>query len=1158
MARKTNKGGIGSSTTSTKGHNNIESKSLSISNKQGLGARVFYKKPFIDVPLPDLAEIQTESYDWFFKEGLKELLEEISPIDDFTGENYSLEFGEHSLLQPKIDEFSAKNKNLTYKAPLYVKVTLRNKITKKNKTSDVYLGDFPIMTERGTFIINGVERVIVSQIVRSYGVVFTANEIAGRKLFNAKIIPSRGAWLEFETSARDVITVKIDRKRKIPITTFLRAISEISKEDIKNVFSKVDDDMDHRFIEETLAKDNAKDRNEAVVDVYKRIRPGDLVTPESAIAFLENLLFNPKRYDLGRVGRYKINRRLNIEKSQATKNRVLNIEDVIEVIKELIRLNNDPLAQADDIDHLKNRRVRGVGELMQGRLRVGFLRTERIIRDRMSVADPATVTPASLINNRPIVAILQEFFASSQLSQFMNQTNPLSELEHKRTISATGPGGLSRERAGVEVRDVHSSHYGRICPIQSPEGPNIGLVNYMSSYGRINEFGFMETPYLVVEKNTASKPKVSKELVYLDADTEDRAVIAPASSELNADGTFKNNQVVARREGKPSLESVKNIDYIAVSPKQIVSVSTSLIPFVEHDDAKRALMGSNMQKQAVPLVKPDSPIVGTGIEQEAAINSGQVIIAKRSGTVSYVSGDQIIVDAKVGEQTIQDRYILQKFIRSNQGTSINQKPIVKIGDKITRGDILADGPSTQNGEMALGQNILVAFMSFKGMNYEDSIVISERLVRDDVFTSIHIEKHVVEVRDTKLGPELITRDIPNVGEEALANLDEEGVVRVGAEVRAGDILVGKITPKGETELTAEEKLLRAIFGEKAKDVKDTSRYMPHGEKGKVVDIKIFSKDAGDELATGVYKIVEVAIAQMRKVSIGDKLAGRHGNKGVISAILPENEMPYLPDGTPVDIILNPLGVVSRMNLGQILETHLGWAAGAQGKKVASPVFSGVSEQEIKTELRNANLPEDGKIQLYDGRTGEPFERKTTVGFNYILKLIHLVDDKMHARSIGPYSMVTQQPLGGKAQFGGQRFGEMEVWALEAYGAANTLQEMLTIKSDDVIGRSKAYEAIIRGEDIQKPSIPASFNVLIREMQSLGLDVELITPDGAIDPSEKKTPLQTKPSSARNIQEDNDDEISNESQDEDREVTEIYASHEENPPEATPDEIVGEE
>lgn len=1122
--------------------------------------RESYKKPFINVSLPDLTEIQTASYDWFFQEGLRELLDEISPIDDFTGENYSLEFGEYNLLQPKIDEFTAKTKNLTYKAPLYVKVTLRNKLTKKNKTTDVYLGDFPVMTDRGTFIINGVERVVVSQIVRSYGVIFTADEVAGRKLFNAKIIPSRGAWLEFETSNRDIITVKIDRKRKIPITTFLRAISDMSRDDILSAFADVDDDMEHKFIEETLKKDTAKTRDDAVVDVYKRIRPGDLVTPESASAFLENLLFNPKRYDLGRVGRYKINRRLNIDKSQAAKNRVLNIEDVISVIKELIRLNNDPLATSDDIDHLKNRRVRGVGELMQGRLRVGFLRTERIIRDRMSVADPATVTPAALINNRPIVAILQEFFASSQLSQFMNQTNPLSELEHKRTISATGPGGLSRERAGFEVRDVHSSHFGRICPIQSPEGPNIGLVNYMASYGRINEFGFMETPYLVVE-HKGGKAKVTKEIVYIDADEEDRAVIAPASTELSEDGTFKDKQIIARRRGNPSMESIKDINYMAVSPKQIVSVSTSLIPFVEHDDAKRALMGSNMQKQAVPLVRPDSPIVGTGIEAEAAQNSGQVVLAKRSGTVSYVGGDIVIVDAKVGEQKIQDRYLLQKFIRSNQGTAINQKPIVSVGDKVKRGDVLADGPSTQDGEMALGQNVLVAFMSFKGMNYEDSIIISERLVKDDTFTSIHIEKHAVEVRDTKLGPELITRDIPNVGEEALANLDEEGVVRVGAEVKAGDILVGKITPKGETELTAEEKLLRAIFGEKAKDVKDTSRYMPHGDKGKVVDIKIFSKDSGDELPTGVYKIVEVAVAQMRKISIGDKLAGRHGNKGVISSILPESEMPYLPDGTPVDIILNPLGVVSRMNLGQILETHLGWAAGMQGKKVASPVFSGVTEDEIKKELAKAGLPEDGKIQLYDGRTGEPFEQKTAVGYNYILKLIHLVDDKMHARSIGPYSMVTQQPLGGKAQFGGQRFGEMEVWALEAYGAAHTLQEMLTIKSDDVIGRSKAYESIIRGEDIQKPSIPASFNVLIREMQSLGLDVELITPEGAIDPGEKQTPAKPpriKPEAIAEDSKNSKDEIVEEVDEEDKEITEIYSGQEENPPQADPDEIMGEE
>ncbi len=1041
-------------------------------------------------------EIQTDSYDWFFQEGLRELLDEISPIEDITGENYLLEFGEYSLGQPKMSETTARARNLTYKAPLHCKVTLVNKVAKKTKKGEVYLGDFPIMTGRGTFIINGVERVVVSQIVRSYGVLFVSDITAGRKLFGAKIIPARGAWLEFETSNRDILSVKVDRKRKIPVTTFLRAIGNMSKADIEQLFTDVDTGETHKFIEATLARDPASSYEDALVEVYKRIRPGDLVTPETAKTFLETILFNPKRYDLGRVGRYKMNQRLKLGVDEA-KGRVLRVEDVIEVVREIIRLNNDPMAEADDIDHLKNRRIRAVGELLQGRLRVGLLRTERIVRDRMSVADPVAVTPASLINNRPIVAVLQEFFASSQLSQFMNQTNPLAELEHKRTLNATGPGGLSRERAGFEVRDVHPSHYGRICPIESPEGPNIGLVGYLASYGRVNPYGFIETPYLAVKKK-GSKSVVTDEIAYLDAAAEDEVVVAPASATLDDDGAFVDKQLIVRKGGKPTVVPVSEIQYMAVSPKQIASIATSLIPFVEHDQAKRAMMGSNMQRQAVPLLRPEAPIVGTGMEGAAAVSSAAVITARRAGTVAYVSGDQIVVATKDRDgKEVQDRYHLEKFVRSNQATCINQRPLVQSGQKVSKGDVLADGTSTQGGELALGQNVLVAYMSYKGLNYEDAIIISERLVRDDRFTSIHIEKYSIEIRDTKLGPEIITRDIPNVGEEALSNLDEQGIVRVGAEVSAGDILVGKISPKGETELSAEEKLLRAIFGEKAKDVKDTSLRLPHGERGKVVDIKIFSKDAGDELSSGVYQVVEVAVAQLRRISIGDKLAGRHGNKGVISVILPEAEMPYLPDGTPVDIILNPLGVVSRMNLGQILETHLGWAAHELGYTIASPVFDGIKEDVIQAELEKAKLPPDGKVQLYDGRTGEPLEQTTTVGYNYVLKLIHLVDDKMHARSIGPYSMVTQQPLGGKAQFGGQRFGEMEVWALEAYGAAHTLQELLTIKSDDVIGRSKAYESIIRGEEIQKPSIPASFYVLIRELQSLGLDVELLTPQGAV-------------------------------------------------------------
>jgi len=1056
-------------------------------------ARTYFRQPRVEVPLPNLVELQLNSYEWLFREGLRELFDEISPVDDFTGKNYRLEFGDYFLEQPKHDEVTARSKNLTYKAPLRARVTLTNKITGKKKTSDVFLGDFPLMTSRGSFIINGVERVVVSQIVRSYGVLFIAEEALGKKRFGAKIIPTRGAWLEFETSNRNVISVKIDRKRKIPVTTFLRALGNLSEEQIRSAFADVDTHEDHKFIDATFDRDPAATYEESLVEVYKRIRPGDLVTPESAKTFLETLLMNFKRYDLGRVGRYKMNQRLGTALADTPENRILRVEDVIEVVKEIIRLNNDPEAKQDDVDSLKNRRVRAVGELVQGRLRVGLLRMERIIKDRMSMLDPASIVPSQLINSRPVVAVLQEFFASSQLSQFMNQINPLSELEHKRTLSATGPGGLSRERAGFEVRDVHPSHYGRVCPIETPEGPNIGLVNYLASYGRVNDYGFIETPYMkVVTKN--GKTRVLDEIVYLDASEEETVVIAPASVQIDADGKFMEDRLATRRGGTMRISPAADVSYMDVSPKQIASITTALIPFVEHDEATRASMGSNMQRQAVPLIRAQAPFVGTGMEGNAARGSGQLVIAPVDGTVTSVSADEIVLTPSkpTKDEPKTYKFRLQKFIRSNQGTVVNQKPIVDAHQVVKRGDVLADGTATQGGELALGQNVLAAFMSFKGQNYEDAIIISEKLIRNDIFSSIHIEKYSIEVRDTKLGPEVITRDIPNVGEEALANLDEDGIVRIGAEAASGDILVGKITPKGETELSSEEKLLRAIFGEKAKDVKDTSLRLRHGERGKVVDVKIFSKDAGDELPSGVYQMVEVSVAQWRHVQVGDKLAGRHGNKGVISIILPESEMPYLADGTPVDIILNPLGVVSRMNLGQILETHLGWAAGTLGYNAATPIFEGVPYDTIKSELRRAGLPESGKVQLYDAETGEPFDQETTVGYKYIMKLIHMVDDKMHARSIGPYSMVTQQPLGGKAQFGGQRFGEMEVWALEAYGAAHTLQEMLTIKSDDVIGRSKAYEAIIRGESIQKPSIPASFSVLVRELQSLGIDVELLT------------------------------------------------------------------
>ena len=1050
--------------------------------------RILPRNELLFENLPNLIEVQTKSYNWFFKEGLRELLNEISPIEDFTGENYSLTFGEYYLDKPKIDEKTAREKNLTYKAPLRVKATLLNKKTEEIKEGEVFLGDFLLMTKRGTFIVNGVERVVVSQIVRSYGVLFTAEKFNTKNLFGAKIIPSRGAWLEIETNSKNVITVKIDRKRRIPITTLLRALGYGSSEKIKQLFEDVDINENQAFIESTLLKDPAKNADEGLVETYKRIRPGDLATVESAKSFIETMFFNPKRYDLGRVGRYKINQRLNLDVKNIPENRIFRREDLIEVIREIIKLANTHGAEPDDTDNLKNRRVRAVGELVQNRIRVGLLRVERIVKDRMSVSEPTDISPASLVNARPVVAALQEFFASSQLSQFMNQTNPLAELEHKRTLSATGPGGLQRDRAGFEVRDVHVSHYGRICPIESPEGPNIGLVSYMSSYAKVNDYGFLETPYRKAEiKN--ERVHISDKIEYLDAGQESKLIIAPASVEIDKDNYIKDKKVIVRKYFEPEIVDAKEVQYMDISPKQIISISTALIPFVEHDDAARSMMGSNMQRQAVPLIRPNSPIVGTGVEKAAARDSGQIIVAEEDGEVTHVSSVLIRIKNKDNQEK---NYFLDKFSRSNQGTAINQKANVRLGEKIKTGMIIADSSATDNGELALGQNLIVAFMSWGGGNYEDAIIISERLVKNHSLSSIHIEKYSIEVRDTKLGPELLTRDIPNVSEEALSNLDSEGVIRIGAYISSGDILVGKISPKGESELTAEEKLLRAIFGEKAKDVRDSSLRLPHGERGKIVEVKLFSKEAGDELPAGVYQMVEVSVAQLRKISIGDKLAGRHGNKGVISTILSEENMPFLPDGRPVDIILNPLGVISRMNIGQILETHLGWAALEGNYKIASPPFEGITNDEIKQRLKEQNLPEDGKISLYDGKTGKIFDRKITVGVMYILKLHHLVDDKMHARSVGPYSMITQQPLGGKAQFGGQRFGEMEVWALEAYGAAHTLQEMLTIKSDDIVGRSRAYEAIIKGEEIQKPMLPEAFNVMVKELQSLSLQVDLIS------------------------------------------------------------------
>lgn len=1092
---------------------------------------------------PSFIEIQTASYEWFFKTGLKELLSEISPIEDFTGKYLSLSFGEYSLEEPRCTPEEAMEKNLTYEAPLKCKASLLNKQTKEVKEQEVFLGDFPLMTPQGTFIINGIERVVVSQIVRSYGVLFTAEEFGERKLFGAKIIPSRGAWLELETSNKDVISVKVDRKRKVLITTLLRAFGYGTDQELYELFKDVNTDSEHDYIKSTIEKDPAKTKEEGLIETYKRLRPGELVTAENASAFLEGMFFNPKRYDLGRVGRYKINQRLNKNVPNILENRILLVDDLVDIVKEIIRLNNDPYAQPDDIDDLKNRRIRTVGELVQNKVRIGLLRVERIIKDRMATCDYSTVTPAMLINARPITAGLQEFFASSQLSQFMNQTNPLSSLEHKRTLSATGPGGLSKERAGFEVRDVHQSHYGRICPIQTPEGPNIGLVGYLACLGRVNEYGFIETPYFKVNKEVENNPKetkgriakediylagkkiveanqkitqeqaekiakikglktikvrpyVSNKMVYLSAEEEERSIVAPASAKLDEDKNLIETKTVVRKYGSPAEERVEAIEYIDVSPRQIVSLSTALIPFLEHNEAGRSSMGSNMERQAVPLVKPKAPIVGTGMEVEVGRGSGEVVLAEGDGVVQSVTAEKIVV--KYGKD--EKEYHLKKFQKTNQGTCFCQRPIVKKGQAVKKGDVLADSLSTENGELALGQNVLVAFMSFLGGNFEDAIVISERLVKDDVFTSIHIEEYSIDVRETKLGPEVVTRDIPNVSEEALRNCDENGIVRIGAKVKAGDILVGKISPKGEVELSAEEKLLRAIFGEKAKDVRDSSLRLPHGEHGIVVGTRIFEK--GDELPVGVIKRIEVFVAQLRKITIGDKLAGRHGNKGVISKILPVEDMPFLPDGRPVDIVLNPLSVVARMNLGQILETHLGMAAKNLGYKVAVPIFESPSWEEIQAELEKAGLPKDGKIQLYDGRTGEPFDQKTTVGIIYIMKLIHLVEDKIHARSIGPYSMITQQPLGGKAQFGGQRFGEMEVWALEAYGAAHTLLEMLTIKSDDVQGRSKAYESIIKGEPIQQPSTPESFNVLVKELQSLGLAVELLQKNKPVKESEK--------------------------------------------------------
>lgn len=1088
------------------------------------------------IPLTDLIEVQKKSYDWFFREGLKELFEEISPIKDFIGRDLELYFQDYYLDEPKFDEVKAKDKNITFEAPLRVNVRLVNKRTSEVKEQEIYLGDFPLMTDRGTFIINGVERVVVSQLIRSAGVFFTSQVMRGRRYYGAKLIPNRGAWLEIETDVNNVIYVKIDRKRKVPITALFRAFGYFTDEEITDLFKDVDTHPEVKFIKATIEKDISSNEAEGLKEIYRRIRPGDLATTDNARSLIHSMFFDFDRYDFGRVGRYKINSRFSLDIPNNKDTRVLRKEDLILVVKEIIRLN---LTQedADDIDHLGNRRVRAIGELVQNRFRIGLARMERIVKDRMSTLDMSNLTPNQLINARPVIGVIKEFFMSSQLSQFMDQVNPLAELEHKRRLSAMGPGGLSRERAGFEVRDVHRTHYGRICPIATPEGPNIGLVGHLSSYAKVNDFGFIETPFRLVHHDVDNDPKittdkiarvdiktpdgkkmiigagqtisatvakelakykeietvpikpiVSNEIVYFDAFEEERYNTAAATTPIDEKGYFVNDYAEIRIKGNPTFDKVEKIDLLDVAPNQIISIATSLIPFLEHDDAVRALMGTNMQRQAVSVIRPQAPVVGTGVEAKAAMDSGQVIVAKEDGGVTYVDSRRIEVTSKKGETTV---YNLNKFARSNTSTSMNQHPIVDKGQKIKKGEAIADGAATDQGELALGQNMLVAYMTWDGGNYEDAILISERVVKNDNYTSISIEDYSIDVRDTKLGPEVVTRDIPNVSEEKLKDLDREGVVRIGANVSSGDILVGKITPKGETELSAEEKLLRAIFGEKAKDVRDTSLYLKHGERGKVIGVKVFSRDKGDKLPAGVIKTIQITIAQLRRVQVGDKMAGRHGNKGVISRVVPIEDMPFLADGTPVDIILNPLGVISRMNLGQLLETHLGLAARSLGYKVASPALNGVSEETIRKELYRAGWPEDGKLQLYDGRSGKPFDRKTTVGVAYMLKLNHLVEDKIHQRSIGPYSLVTQQPLGGKAQFGGQRFGEMEVWALEAYGAASTLQEMITIKSDDVPGRSKAYESIIKGEPINRLNIPESFNVLVRELKGLGLEVELV-------------------------------------------------------------------
>ena len=1046
--------------------------------------------------MPNLIAIQRNSYNWFLEEGLKETFEEVSPITDFS-DTLQLDFLTSSFGEPKYSVEECKDRDATYAAPLRIKVRLLNKESGEIKEQEVFMGDFPLMTEQGTFVINGAERVIVSQLVRSPGVYYNREiDTAGKALYGCTVIPNRGAWLELESDANDVMYVRLDRTRKLPATVLLRALGYSHNDDIMNLFAG--DEM----IMPTIEKDTTSNEPEALIEIYKRLRPGDPPTVESARNLINSLFFDHKRYDLAKVGRYKINKKLGLDIDKHIKN--LTLDDILAAYRYMLSLMHGAEGYTvDDIDHLGNRRIRSVGELLQNQFRIGLTRMERNVRERMTTQDPNEVTPQSLINIRPVVASIKEFFGSSQLSQFMDQINPLAELTHKRRLSALGPGGLSRERAGMEVRDVHHSHYGRMCPIETPEGPNIGLINSLATYGRINEYGFIETPYRKV-----NDCHVTDDIEYLTADVEEKFTIAQANTELDENNMIIQDKVDARRGEENLVVEKESVEYMDVSPKQVVSIATALIPFLEHDDANRALMGTNMQRQAVPLLVTEAPFVGTGMEYRAGYDSCVFAIARHSGIVSYVSADEIHVRGDGGER---DVYKLTKFKGSNQGSCINQHVLVSKGQHVNEGDILADGPSTSNGELSLGRNALIAFMNWEGYNYEDAVLLSERLVKEDVYTSIHIDEFECDSRDTKLGPEEITRDIPNVGEDVLKNLDNRGIIRIGAEIRAGDILVGKVTPKGETELTAEERLLRAIFGEKAREVRDTSLRVPHGGSGIVVDVKVFTRKNGDELSPGVNEVVRVYVAQKRKISQGDKMAGRHGNKGVVSRVLPECDMPFLPDGTPVDIVLNPLGVPSRMNIGQILEVHLGMAAKALGLHFATSAFDGASEKDIGDMLEKAGFDRSGKFVLRDGRTGRPFDNPVTVGYMYYLKLMHLVDDKIHARSIGPYSLVTQQPLGGKAQFGGQRFGEMEVWALEAYGASHTLQEMLTVKSDDVVGRVKTYEAIVKGENLPEAGVPEAFKVLMKELQSLCLDIRILDEENnEIDMSDDDDDLEEQP------------------------------------------------